>query len=162
MVETDYLSECRDFYERYLIGKFGNPVGASADQIFTLEDELGLTLPLAHRQYLLWMGNDTNGALKGSEWFLKDLLGNIAFLGEFLRQNGVSYLEDRRAICFFSHQGYMAAWYYYDPMEPDPYCKYYSEASSEPVSKDDGRFSEFLLKELRGIAEAVIGKREVQ
>lgn len=154
MPSVDYLKECRDFYARVLQPCFGAPLGASETAVSELQQKLGFTLPESYRQFLLWMGEDKQGPLRGSEWFVDDILPNGEFLDEFLLDNGVAETNPVERICFFVHQGYMAAWFAGGDAE-DPLCHLYSESYPEPVVSSAGAFSSFLLKELRGAAEAI-------
>lgn len=154
MQGVDYLKECRDFYARVLQPHFGVPFGASETAVSKLQHELGFTLPESYRQFLLWMGNDKQGALKGTEWFVDQVLSNGEFLDEFLPDNGIAETTSESRVCFFVHQGYMAAWFV-DVEDVDPRCRFFSEANSEPVVADAGVFTSFLLKELQGVAGAL-------
>lgn len=153
MQDFDYIQECRNFYEQRLHSKFGPPVGATESEISMLQAKLDADLPIAYRQFLLWMGKDKHGALKGSEWFIDEVCENGDFLDEFLVENEVKRPEPNSTVCFFSHQGYMAAWFSKADPQSDPSCKFYSEANSNPVPIDAGPFSSVLLKELQGIDE---------
>jgi len=155
MSNIDFLCRSRDLFDKRLSARFGQPTGASECEISELEKALGFRLPQAYRQYLFWMGKDKFGALKGSEWFIDDVQDNEVFLEEFLYENSVKNVNAGKKVCFFSHQGYMAAWFLADDAECDPKCQFYSEFSSDIVSIDEGTFSQFLLKELRGVAKAL-------
>lgn len=152
MSSVEQLKDCRDFYAEFLQVRFGDPVGATAASVSDLEQKLGFALPESYRQFLLWMGQDKNGALKGSEWFVDDVLPNDELLDEFLADNEVAEAVPSKRVCFFVHQGYMAAWFV-DVTATDPVCLFYSEANSEPVVVDAGAFSSFLLKELQSVAK---------
>jgi len=89
MQSVDHLKECREFYLRELQSHFGVPLGVSKATIFELQQKLGFVLPESFSQFLLWMGDDKRGALKGSDWFADDILPNDHFLDEFLAGNGV-------------------------------------------------------------------------
>ena len=149
MSRTDYLSECRVLYDQKLSANFGIPVGVP-------EPEMGLTFPASYRQFLLWMGNDKNGALKGSAWFVDDLIDNQKFLDEFLNENEVSGVFNGPKLCFFSHQGYMAAWFSVFAPEADPICQFYSEARTTSVASSTESLSRFIYKELSGVVEVLL------
>lgn len=154
MPSVDHLQECRQFYVMALQPYFGAPKGASKTSLMQLQQKLGFVLPESYRQFLLWMGCDKIGALRGSEWFVEDVLANGQFLDEFLAENGVIDAASENRVCFFVHQGYMAAWFD-DVCAADPMCRFYSEANSEPIVTNVGLFTEFLRKELQAAAEAV-------
>lgn len=158
MNDIDYLYECRKFYTQRLLSRYGQPLGADESEVLSLQEKLGFDLPLAYRQFLLWMGNDKQGVLKGSEWFIDEVCDNQDFLEEFLTDNGVSKNVSGQVVCFFSHQGYMAAWFSIDGEQADPFCELYSEANSSLIPVGIDSFSSFLLKELQGVAEVLDGK----
>ncbi|HAT84857.1 SMI1/KNR4 family protein [Cohaesibacter gelatinilyticus] len=156
MQNFDYLQDCRKLYDQRLLSKFGPPVGAAEVEITELQAKLDKNLPIAYRQFLLWMGKDKYGALKGSEWFIDEVYENGEFLEEFLAENEVKGMASNPIVCFFSHQAYMAAWFSLDNPQPDPLCEFYSEVSSNSVPVNVGPFSSFLLKELQGVAETLV------
>lgn len=151
--EIDYLAQCRTHYDRNLFQEHGHPIGANETEIAEVELAFGNKFPVAHRQYLKWMGNDISGKLRGSEWFLKDIRDNTSFLREFLEEEGVELKLDRQPVCFFCHQGYMAGWYYLIDAIDDPECYYYSEATDVPEPQVVRSFSAFLLRDLGGMVE---------
>lgn len=156
MQDYDYLQECRKFYEQRLLSKFGPPVGATEAEVAELRANLDVNLPIAYHQFLLWMGKDKHGALKGSEWFIDEVCENGEFLDELLAENEVKRTASNPIVCFFVHQGYMAAWFSLDDPRSDPLCEFYSEANSNPIPINVGSFSSFLLKELQGVAETSV------
>ncbi len=101
MQDFDYLQDCRNFYEQRLHSKFDPPVGATEAEISVLQAKLDADLPIAYRQFLLWMGKDKHGALKGSEWFIDEVCENGDFLDEFLVENEVKRPEPNSTVCFF-------------------------------------------------------------
>jgi hypothetical protein len=149
MIEVlDYLGDCRTFYEHKLKASFGMPLGCSEKDIAGYELSEGVRLPKAYRQFLTWMGKDYSGVFKGSEWFLKDVKENTMCLPELLEDNGVSEQLSGKPLCFFSHQGYISAWFDVSVSEDDPMCFLFSESSSDNQIERVGRFSQFLLGQL--------------
>lgn len=148
----DFIEQSRTLYENHLQEIYGEPRGSSQLEIDAFEKKHRIALPCAYRQYLRWMGDDISGPLEGSEWFLKNLEENNALLPDLLSENGISYDERSDLICFFSHQGYMAAWFYLTPHEENPTVFFYSESQPENTPIQEGKFSDFLLTELKSIA----------
>jgi len=124
------------------------PVGTTDSQIVQLEKYFEVTLPLAYKEFLSWMGNDHEGVFQGSDWFAKDLIENTEYLPDLLADNGVEY-NASKACAFFCHQGYMIAWFELESGE-DPRCFFFSETDSSSIKTYDS-FSLFLEKELRGL-----------
>lgn len=128
----------------------GRPRGAPEAEILALESRLGIRCPAAYRQYLLWMGNDSAGALQGSNCFIRDVEPNGAGLRELLRENGVAH-PSCRPIVFFMHQGYIAYWFDAEDSSEDPEVYCFHESAESRAIVDAGTFSEWLFEELHGI-----------
>lgn len=144
----DYLKQSRTFYKEKFLTDFGQPVGCSEVELSVYENCHGLVFPSAYRQFLLWMGNDLRGILRGSDWFLKNIQENTECLSEFLTDNSVAIDFAKHPLCFFMHQGYMAAWFYLDQGEDDPACFFFSEATEERAIVRYKYFSDFLFREI--------------
>jgi len=154
----NYLMECQNYYLQNLQEKFGRPVGLTESQISEYEQSNNLKFPLAYREFLAWMGNDKSGIFQGSEWFLSDIDDNNEMLPELLEDNAISYDLKKDYICFFSHQGYMAAWFFTDEVVADPACYFFSESFDQndyPIVSYK-HFSYFLLQDIKSNANSII------
>ena len=143
-----YLTSIKSMYATRYATKLGEPRGCSERDVEALEQDLERRLPGAYREYLLWMGNDKDGRLKGSDWFLTDVRDNTAALHELLAENGMSFGHLDDPFCFFMHQGYMAAWFDLSQNADDPECFFFSEANGKREIEGPLVFSEMLKKEL--------------
>ena len=148
--------DCKKFYSSNLLYAFGEPNGSPSIEIEKLEKELERPFPEAYRQFLLWMGDDVFGPLRGSEWFLKDLRDNNEYLPDLLEDNAISFDSSKKYLCFFSHQGYMAGWFHLDNPSPDPDCLFFSEGNAGNTVANAGRFTDFLYKELEAVHKATL------
>lgn len=146
------IDEAKAFYRSHLATRNGRPRGCSVEAIDALEARVGSRLPGAYRDFLLWMGDDKDGVFRGSEWFASDVAENTAYVPELLRENGLGWRPDRPVLAFFSHQGYMLAWFELPATEDDPRCYFFSEGSEVGRIECQQTFSEFLLTELRQVA----------
>ena len=113
----DYLHEIREFHAANVAPYTGEPCGCRDAEIDALEKRLGFMLPSAYVEFLLWMGNDTDGMFRGNDCFLDDLDRNTQELPSLLKENGVQFQLPARFLAFFSHQGYYMAWFAM-PAEP--------------------------------------------
>lgn len=145
---SNYLSKCKELYKKEIASKYGAPIGCSFEEISDIEQKINYTFPDSYREFLLWMGNDKNGVLRGSDWFLDDVIDNTDCLEELIEDNGLSLINPDNLICFFMHQGYMVGWFYKAPVADDPDCYFFSEGAEPNTIQKIGKFSEFLLKEL--------------
>jgi len=154
------LQHCMEFYDAMLRAEFGTPIGANESEICALEQKLGKSFAPAHRAYLNWMGQDRTGILRGSDWYLGDILENTQYLPTLLSENGFELQNPDRAICFFCHQGYVAGWYYAEPgaTELDPQCQLFSEGRENIPPRSVGRFSEVLINELGSVTATFAGQ----
>jgi SMI1 / KNR4 family (SUKH-1) len=149
-----FLSKAQEFYQIHLQEKFGEPRGCSEEEIREIERKFGHKLPAAYEEFLRWMGNDTNGVFRGSDWFAKDIVDNTNYVSELLATNGIAWHHRRPILSFFCHQGYMIAWFEFSPSNDDPPCHFFSEGKNMSQPEQRETFSEFLENELAGIVAA--------
>ena len=109
--DFDYLAEVKEFHRQFAEPYKGKPKGCWDFEIRALEKSFGFELPLAYKQYLAWMGKDYNGVFVGCDWFISNVEDNTALVPELLTENNISFVLPENYLCFFSHQGYIAAWF---------------------------------------------------
>ena len=142
------LSKSKKYYTEALLAKYGSPKGASISEVDKLEQELGIKLPHALREYYLWMGKHSDGPLIGTDCFIGDLKDNTAYLQEFLTENGLEHPVDSEYLVFYSHQGYVLAWIYLkDGDMPNVY--YFGEGNTDQIVVVDS-IDEWFLDDLSG------------
>lgn len=137
----------------------GRPRGAPEAEILALEHRLGVRFPAAYREYLRWMGNDREGALQGSDCFIRNVETNANGLCELLRENGVAP-PSCRPIVFFLHQGYIACWFDAGDQSDDPDVSCFHENGESRVILPAGTFSDWLFEELLGISRCLETQRK--
>jgi len=121
--------------------------GASPRKIEELETRLGGSVPASYRRYLLAMGKDDAGPLRGTDCLLRHVVANNEWLPRLLSENDVHHDLPERYVCFFMHQGYIAAWFDLDSPGGDPPCWVFSEYDV-PVPELRGTFSSFMRAEV--------------
>jgi hypothetical protein len=152
----DYLREVRKFHAEAVEPFRGVPVGSTFAEIEALQREIGYPLPEAHRQFLLWMGRDYEGVFQGCNWFIDQIPSTTAYIPRLLAANDIPPELPERYLGFFSHQGYMAAWYALPKDDEDPPVWFFRERRKPmPAPAVEGRFTDFLLKDMRGFAAAL-------
>ncbi len=154
MTSKSILRAAREFHQHHVVARLGEPRGASVSEVEALELALGFAIPVAYREYLLWMGHDVDGVFRGTECFIEHVLTNTAALPELLRENGVAVLETGRLVCWFMHQGYIASWFVAHPGVQDPPVLWFSEVERERGVQRGELFSQTLERELREMATA--------
>jgi hypothetical protein len=147
-----FIGEAKSLYERVLKSRYGEPAGCTPAEIAGVERHFGHAFPAAYRQYLLWMGKDEHGIFGGSGWFLADIIKNTSNLDELLQENGIAFEHPGKPLCFFSHQGYMASWFYLPAASDDPECFLFGEGRQAGQIEHIKTFSEFLLTDMTGLA----------
>jgi hypothetical protein len=153
--EIDYLAEVKEFHRQFVEPYKGKPKGCWDFEIRALEKSFGFELPLAYKQYLAWMGKDYNGVFVGCDWFISHVEDNTALVPELLEENNISFVLPENYLCFFSHQGYIAAWFELPKLNDNPPCWFYHEGMNlkEPII--EGTFTDILSKDMRGLAECL-------
>jgi hypothetical protein len=149
----DPLASIKAFVRDRVEPRRGTTLGATEAEVAAFERMLGKPVPAAYRSYLLWMGQDVQGVLRGSDCFLSHVVDNNAYLPELLAENEVTFHLPASFVCFFMHQGYIAAWFDLDSADDDPPCWVFAEGST-PQPKLDGTFASFISGQIRGIAES--------
>lgn len=142
------LNEIKTLYSKQYGARYGVPCGSSEHEITELEKAFRKRLPGVFREYLRWMGNDKRGRLEGSDWFLDNIHENTEYLSDFLLENEVAVEGFIQPLCFFVHQGYMAAWFDLGNSQDDPDCYYFFEGNRSKQIDGPVKFTSFLAKEL--------------
>lgn len=132
----------------------GRPVGAFQSDLIALEARIRIRLPVAYREYLLWMGADFNGVLRGSDCFISHVETNCDGLNLLFEENGLSPLP-YSPIVFFMHQGYIACWFDSSDQSDDPAIFGFSEAAGESGIQTYGTFSNWLYSELLTLSDVI-------
>ena len=141
-----YINESVLLFNSSIISKSMAVQGAKRDKIISLESKLGVSLPNAYIEYLLWMGQDRAGLFRGTDCYIDDVIENNLALKETLIEENLSHFCDKESICFSSHQGYILHWFYADDDIDNPKCFEYAEMPDGIEFGECGIFSELLKK----------------
>jgi hypothetical protein len=98
------------------------------------------------------MGKDYNGIFVGCDWFITNVEEITALVPDLLKENNISFDMPEHFLCFFSHQGYMAAWFELPKLDDNPPAWFYYEAMNMDRPILEARFTDVLLKDMRGLA----------
>lgn len=99
--------------------------GCSLEEIQLLEAQLGFQVPLAYKEFLLWMGKDGGPLLRGSDCFYEDIANIQKWSVELLQENSMPFSLPEDAFVFFMHQGYQFAFVRLSEGENSPAYFYY-------------------------------------
>jgi hypothetical protein len=150
-----YLAQSLALHHSLVEPKFGRPIGAFNSDVLALEARLDVGLPAAYREYLLWIGADFHGLLRGSDCFISHVEANEVGLIDLLKENNLPSLT-YKPVVFFLHQGYIAFWFNADEVADDPLVFSFSEADCSSGIRTLGTFSAWLFTELSSLAKAYL------
>lgn len=112
-----------------------------------LEARLGWRLPLAYRQYLLFMGADRKGVFVGSDWFIES--ASVNTIDTELAYMEVDFTPPGDTLEFMSHHGYIHGWFDLPAVSDDPPVHFYTESGPKNHVTEYPRFTDLLMAELR-------------
>lgn len=140
------IIKTKQFYDKNFKLKYGEAKGVSTNELNKIESELGLKIPEALKEYLIWGGNHSQGPLIGTECFASDIVENTEYLPGFIRENGLNPLERDDYIVFYCHQGYVLAWVYASGGD-NPEVHYFAEGTTKSIAKEES-IDEWFYKDL--------------
>ena len=114
---------------------------------------MGFALPEAYKQFLQWMGCDFDGVFVGSDIFLRDVVSNSKYLSELLKKNELEHDLPENYLAFFSHQGYVMAWFALPKESEDPSVWFWQEGQglSKPIKYES--FTAFLNELIQDVVK---------
>jgi len=128
-----------------------NTIGCTEEEIQELEKKLNVFLPESYKEFLLWMGKDSGGFLRGSDFLYPKIIDIQDWSWELIEE---AYPEDERhewyCFTFLMHQGY-TFWCFslLSPDNTDPIVCQYTEGE-DPMSESLGiPFSQWLAEEAK-------------
>lgn len=124
-------AQIEELQSRHLIGQL---VPCSEEDIHTLENQLGQTLPDAYREFLLLMGRRTGGLLGGTNWLYEDLEIMQEDAVELMRHDKFPVILPPDAFVFLMHQRYQFGFFRLTEGD-DPPVYYYLESDDEIALK---------------------------
>jgi SMI1 / KNR4 family (SUKH-1) len=131
------------FYDRYR--KMGLTGGRLYDDsIDDLQEQLGLPIPDAYRDYLCIAGSSPPPALIGSDCTVNDIYDLREVVIECLEEDKNPFLLPDNAIVFFMHQGYFFYYFLADGVTDDPAVYFYRSGTTKEVTQVNYRFSDWI------------------
>src|SRR5574338_874215 len=119
-MEYKYLRKVVELHTKFIQPLKGQPRGCWNIEINSLEKQIGFELPIAYKEYLKFMGRDYDGILCGSNCFITDAIENTKYLPELLAENEIDFILPQHYLAFYSHQGYILAWFELPKINEDP------------------------------------------
>ncbi len=129
----------------------------SEAEVQSYETQLGLKLPLAYKEFLLWGGHGIgvgwNHIMRGSEFYFDAFYydDRRPYYRDLMKHDDLDYsVLDEQTIIIFSHHDYQCAYIRADEGENPP-VYFYLEGESEIVKESDS-YSEYLEGVIRSSA----------
>jgi hypothetical protein len=113
-------------------------LGCSNEEVESLEQQCGLTLPSAYRDFLRSVGKQAGTFLVGSDLGYQWLMGNQAFARKLATDSGFEWPPD--AFAFVLHQGYSGLFFRTGEGEDPPV---YTIVEEEPPRRVFNAFTEW-------------------
>ncbi len=82
------IDQLRSVYQDAVVPKYGESIGASREDVASLEASIGFTLPADYREFLLTFGKDHNGPFRGKGCFIGKIIENSRVLPGVLQGMG--------------------------------------------------------------------------
>lgn len=125
----------------------------SPDEVIWSEQQLGISLPKAYQEFLLWMGHGAGQFLRGSDCFFKHLPDLQEWAVELLQENNVLEPLPEDAFVFLMHQGYQFSFFRLSEGDNPPTYSYCEGTNQTSFTRTHDRFSDFLATEVERYAK---------
>jgi hypothetical protein len=150
-----YLEKVKARLEELHLAQLDKIIPCTEEEVRTLEQEVGLSLPAAYREFLLWMGHGTDGLLRGSDCLYEDLI--------LLQRDAVGLMKEddypeplpEDAFVFLMHQGYQFGFFRTSEGDDPPVYRYYEGADQSSITTIGPHFSEHLLSVVEDTAKII-------
>lgn len=116
--------------------------GATTEELAELSRALGVTFPLAYREFLLAVGHGAGAFMRGTDIFIPALANLKSEALDLVSENEYGFTLPADAFVFCMHQGYQLDFFRLSEGD-DPPVYHYNEDKGPPVRAWDS-FSEFL------------------
>ncbi len=164
-----YLTEVKRYLaEHPILNLSGHFYPCTEEEITELEKQVGLKLPKAYREFLLWSGNGLGSFEIGSVFFYKDELVEIQEIAREIMDAddlvGKPASPDKLpddAYIFWMHEGYMFT--FFRTSEGDnPPVHFFREGENRIRWNYQEHFTDFLLTEMNNHVKWAESSRQIQ
>lgn len=137
--------------------------GCTEKEVAKLEDQIGLKLPKAYKEFMIWAGNGLGTFEIGSEFYYdQDLVDLQRMANDLLLENNFPQKLPKDSFVFWGHQGYMFCFFLTSEGD-DPPVHYYRESFEKDFAWNYHRhFTDFLLVEMRDQAHHAQNAQEIE
>lgn len=139
-----YLQKIKDQLDEMHIVRPSRIKPCTQKEVEQLEHKLGAQLPLAYKEFLLWMGHGAGGILRGSDCFYWHLIDIQQGAIELLAENAFPEKLPDAAFVFLMHQGYTFVFFRINQGD-DPEVYHYMEVEMQTTyAKVATHYSDYL------------------
>ena len=161
----NYLLEVKQLVaENPIINLSGHFNACTPQEVAELEREIGLKLPLAYKEFLLWAGKGLGVFEEGSTFYYdQDLIELQQTAREFLIEDNFPKELPDDAFVFWMHQGYMFCFFRMSEGD-NPLVHNYSEGRNEGqiFYNKENSFTDFWRGEIKDQAENYVEAARLQ
>jgi hypothetical protein len=139
-------------------------VPCSEREVQSLERHLGLTLPPAYKEYLLWIGHGAGRLLRGTDCFYADIFDLRTWAEQLLNEDGFPQKLPEDAIVFSMHQGYQFSFFRTSEGDDPPvyYYLFFEESGQTEFRKAFPSFSNLLMTIVNSQYEFLVKHHMIQ
>ena len=140
-----YLEKAKARFEKLRIVRPDQLRPCTEEEVRRLGQQVGLSLPEAYKEFLLWMGHGAGGFLRGSDCFYKQLIPLQRWAVELMEEDGFTAPLPADAFVFLMHQGYQFDFFRTGEGDDPPVYYYFEGAKEGSITIVYPHFSELLL-----------------
>jgi hypothetical protein len=159
-----YLENIKlEFLRRKLAYSTANIFPCSNQEISELEKKVGLRLPVAYKEFLMWGGNGVGSFMQGSRFRYEDLIGTQEIAKEMLEEDSSPDRLPADAFVFWMHGGYMFSFFRISEGDNPPvhhYCE--GQNNGKVIWNKQRSFTRFLEVEIEDQANALDNAASIQ
>lgn len=143
-----YLDNLKVRFAELNIVRSDELLPCTEEEVRSLEQQLGISLPDAYKEFLLWMGHGAGGLMRGSDCFFEHLFEIRAWAIELLQENNFPEPLPDDAFVFFMHQGYQFSFLRTSEGDDPPTYSYHEGENQTSFTRSHERYSDFLATEI--------------
>jgi hypothetical protein len=150
---TMYLDKVKKRFEELNFVPLNKIMPCTEQDIETLQKQLNCTLPLAYKEFLLWMGRGAGQFMTGSLFFYDDLEDMQLLATEMLEEDEFPQLLPTDAFVVWAHQGYQFTFFRLNEGDNPPIYYYREMQPEKTFPQTDKCFSDYLTTEIESHAK---------
>ena len=140
-----YLDKVKARVEELQFIRRDRIIPCTQKEVAYLEQRLHVSLPLAYKEFLLWMGKGAGPFMAGSDFFYYRLIDIQAGATELLEEDALLKHLPEDAFVFQMHQGYTFTFFRVKEGADPPVYSYLERSGQTTFTRVDDHFSDSLL-----------------